>query len=466
MVSEQQAGKELMVRNWSFRYFEELDRIDARLKELGITPDQVSQLIESSNELKEVDFRGAAFDLLEWRKRTGKSSKDAEAYIKGLDSQIASREKQSSEWTAKVEKAKGEFRDWEEKRKGEKAKFESEQAQNKRILKEDGEKLNQELSKNNEVRENIEETIGLKAELKKISLDLPTFKSIVIETVLKAGISPHIAKNIREAVKSLGSLDKAIAEMEKEEKARKQAILNLSREEAEKRETLRGLDGRIATMRRTIMAQDEQIESKRKLLERWIERIEEKKWQWEFFELFISMLLNSPSAPESAEAVGVAGSRASPLTALGLRIRALSEKGWTHSKEGTSEQRRAAFIAIVMGVYLHSIHCGRCGASFIVNKAPNADNQWRSSYCCPVCNFSSHTKPDNTFFDLMVSPELTKRFQDMRNVLDIMRKTDLEAVTKKLKLLDLLPNEVYKALSEGRRIEVKVLDGTNQRKEL
>ena len=81
------------------------------------------------------------------------------------------------------------------------------------------------------------------------------------------------------------------------------------------------------------------------------------------------MLLTSPSAAESAEALGVAGSRVSPLTALGLKIQALSKKGWTHSTELTSEQRRAAFIVIVMGVYLHSIHCGNCGASFIVNKA-------------------------------------------------------------------------------------------------
>jgi len=34
MVSEQQASKELIVRNWSFTYFEGLDRINAALKEL------------------------------------------------------------------------------------------------------------------------------------------------------------------------------------------------------------------------------------------------------------------------------------------------------------------------------------------------------------------------------------------------------------------------------------------------
>jgi len=453
MVSEQQAGKELVVRNWSFAYFEGLDRIDAGLKELGISPDQASQLIEATNELKDSDFRVAAFDLLELRKRTGKSSKAAEAYIKGLDSRITSREKQSSDWTAKIEKARGEFRDWEQKRNDERVRFESEQAQNKRTLKEDREKLNRELSKNNEVRENIAETIGLKAELKKISLDLSMFKSIVKETVLKAGISPHIAKNIREAVKNLGSLDKAIAERGKEERARKQAILNLSGEEKEKRGTLRDLDGQIAIERQTIGRQDKQIESKRKLLEHWDERIEENKWQWEFFELFISMLLTSPSATES-------------LPAIGLKIQELSKKGWTHSTELTFAQCRVAFIMIVMGGYLHAIHCGKCGASFIVNKAPNAYFQWRSSYYCPVCDLSSYTKPDDTFFDLMVSPELTKKFQAMRNFLGIMGKTDLETLGQKLKVLDSLPSEVYKALSEGRRIEVKVSDGADKRKKL
>jgi len=449
MVSEQQASKELIVRNWSFTYFEGLDRINAGLKELGISPDQVLQLIEATNELKDVDFRAAAFDLFELRKRTGKSSKEAEAYIKELGSQITSREKQSSDWTGRIEKAKGELRDWEQKRNDERVKFESEQAQNKRILKEDREKLNRELSKNNEVRENIEETISLKAELKRINLDLPTFKSIVKETVLKAGISPHIAKIIKEAVKNLGSLDKAIAEREKEEKARKKIILNLSREEREKRESLRGLDKAIAVTHETIGVLDKHIDSRRKLILDWDETIKANKWQWEFFELFISMLINSPSAPE-------------PLTALALKLQELSEKGWRHSGELTlSEQRRAVFIFVVMGIYLHSIHCGKCGASFIVNKAHNAYAQWRSSYYCPVCDLSSYTKPDDTFFDLMVSPELTKKFQDTRNLLDIMEKTDLEALGEKLKLLDSVPNEVYKALSEGRRIEVKVLDGTN-----
>jgi hypothetical protein len=178
MVSEQQASKELIIRNWSFTYFEGLDRIDAGLKELGISPDQISQLIEATNELKDADFRAAAFDLLELRKRTGKSSKEAEAYIKELNSQIISKEKQSSDWTGRIEKAKGKFRDWEQKRNDERVKFESEQAQNKRILKEDGEKLNRELSRNNEVRENVEQTVSLKAELKSVGLDLLIFKAV------------------------------------------------------------------------------------------------------------------------------------------------------------------------------------------------------------------------------------------------------------------------------------------------
>jgi hypothetical protein len=454
MTSEQQASKELIVRNWSFTYFEGLDRLDKRLKELEISPEQVLQLIEATSELKDIDFRVAVFDLLELMKRTGRSSKEAEAYIKELDAQIIFKEKQSSDWAAKIEKTEGEFRDWEQKRNDERAKFESEQAQNKRALKEDGEKLNRELGKNNEVRENIEETIALKAELKSVGLDLPTFKAIVLETIQGAGISLGIGRKIKEDIKKFGSLYKVIAKKEAEEKS--------------KTRTLQWLDGEIAKRHQTIRKQNEEVEAGAKLIaeqlksiECWKALVEKNKWQYEFFQLFISMLLTSPSASESAEALGVTGFRGSPLAALGLRIRVLSEKGWTHSKEGTPEERRAGFVVIVMGVYLHSIHCSKCGASFIVNKASNAYSSYRSYYYCPVCDSGSYTKADDTFFNLMVSPELTKKFQDMKNLLDMMGKTDLEALMKKLKVLDSLPSEVYKALSEGRRIEVKVLDGTN-----
>ena len=451
MVSEQQASKELMVRNWSISHFEELGIIDAALKQVGILPGQMLQLIEATNELKDIDFRTAAFSLLELKKRTGKSYKEAEAYIQSLGVEITQKEKQRSDWIGKMEKAKGEFRDWEQKRNDEKARFEGEQAQNKRILKEDGEKLNLELRKNNETRANIEETIGLKAELKKISLDLPTFKSIVRETVLKGGISPHIAKNIKEAIKTFVSLGKAIAERAREEKARNKVILNLSKEEREKKELLRVLGKSIALKHEKSTELSKQLDSLGKLILDWEKTIERNKWQWEFFQLFISMLLASPSAPDS-------------LGAVALQLQELEREGWKHYGGPTlSEQRRALFMFLIMGSYLHSIHCSNsnCGASFIVNKAPDAYSSYRSDYYCPVCDSRFYTKADATFLNLMVSPELAKKLQDARTVLDTIEKSDMEAFKGKLKLLDSIPKEVFEAFSAGHKIEMKVLDGVD-----
>jgi len=453
MLSEQQASKELMDRNWSFAYFEALDKIDAGLKKLGVSPGQLLQLIDATNELKDADFRAASFDLLELKNKTGKSSKEAEVYIKQLDSQITSKGKQSSDWTAKIEKAKGEFRDWEHKRNDEKASFESEQARNKNILKEDVEKLNRELSQNNEIRQNIGETIKLNAELKKIKLDLPAFKSIVIEIVQEAGISQHTAKDVMESVQKLGSLKKAIAERETESRAKKQDILGLSKQEAEKREILSGLDDQTAARHQTMAEYDKKIESKIRELEWCNETIEKNKWQYQFFELFISMLSTPPSPP------GI-------LAAVGLKLQELSKRGWMYSTEQTAAQCRAAFITLVMGEYIHSIHCGNCGASFIVNKAYNFHNQFRTSYYCPVCTYSGYTKPDETFLNLMTSPELAKKFQYVRNVLDLTGKTGSEVMGHWLNLLYLLPKEVHKALSEGRNIELRVVDGTDKRQEL
>ena len=451
MLSEQQASKELMVRGWGFGHFEELDRIDAALKEVGILPGHLLQLIEATDELKGADFRAAAFSLLELKKRTGKSYKEAEAYIQSLGVEITSKEKQNSSWTGKIEKTKGELKGWEQTRNDERIKFEGEQARHTRILKEDKEKLSLELSKNNEVRANIEETIKLKAELEKIGLDLPTFMPIVRETVLKGGISPHIARNIKAAVKTFVSLGKAITEREREEKAKKKAILNLSKEEREKKELLRVFDKSIALKHEKSTELSKHLDSLGKLILDWEKTIERNKWQWECFQLFISMLLASPSAPES-------------LAPIALKLREFEQKGWTHSGGLTlSEQRRAVFIFLVMGTYLHSIHCGNsnCGASFIVNKAPDAYSSYRSDYYCPVCDSRFYTKADATFLNLMVSPELSHKLQDARTLLDTIGKANYEALGKKLKLLDFIPDEVFEAFSAGHKVQVKVLDSVD-----
>jgi hypothetical protein len=84
------------------------------------------------------------------------------------------------------------------------------------------------------------------------------------------------------------------------------AIVNLSAEEAAKGETLRTLDVKIATKLQTLSQQDQQIGAKSELLASYDDRIAKSEWQYEFFGLFVSMLLNSPSAAESAADLGVA----------------------------------------------------------------------------------------------------------------------------------------------------------------
>ncbi|MBA7651781.1 hypothetical protein ES703_59603 [subsurface metagenome] len=431
MMSEQQASKELMVRGWGFGHFEELDRINAALKEAGILPGQALQLIEAITELKDTDFRTAAFSLLELKKKTGKSYKEAEIYIQGLEVKMESKKEQSSDWTSKAEKAKGEFTAWEQKRNDENASFNFAQAQNKCNLKEDAEKLSRELTKNNVLRANIKWTIWLIAELKKIGMDLSTFVSIVREIVSKGGINSHVAEDIKEAVKTFGSLGKAIVgreredkakkkAMNKEEKARKATIFDLSQEEECFKEIVKDLSGRSELLTQDIRNYNEQIDLRRKSFREWEERINQNKWQWECFQVFISMLLASPSAPDS-------------LAPIALKLQELEQQGWKHYGGLTlPQQRRALFIFLVMGTYLHSVYCSNCKASFIVNKVHNAYAQWRSSYYCPVCDLSLYTKPDDTFLNLMVSPKLSHQLQEARTLLDTMGKTDWEALGKKL----------------------------------
>jgi len=221
---------------------------------------------------------------------------------------------------------------------------------------------------------------------------------------------------------------------------------------------LQRLNAEIASKGERIRELDELLKSENELLKLLDERIQANKSQYELFELFMAMLVTSPSVGESAEALGRGRYKHWPLQALGVKIQELAGTWWMSSTESTPAQQRAFFSVIVMGGYLHSIRCGKCEASFIVNKA--------SYPCyCPACA-SSYTFSDDRFFDLMVSPELGKKLQDVRLLLDEAAKTDLETLLKKQKLADSLPDGLYKALSEGRKIKWEVLNGTDQGKEL
>ena len=390
---------------------------------------------------------------MELKKRTGKGSKETEAYIKQLDSQITSKERQDSDWNSKIEKTKSELTEWEQKRNEERARFATERARNEQMLKEDTKKLNQELSRNNEVRENIEEAISIKAELKKIELDLPTFKSIIVETAQKGRIGPYTAKKILEAIKKFGSLGKAIEVRINDEEARKRNILNLAAAEKREIDTLRGLDGQIAARLQTIEEYDKEIQDRKNELNSCLERVDKLSWQYEFFELFINMLSTSPSASTN-------------LAAVSARLLELSQKGWCYPIEHTAEQRRTTFIMLIMGFYIYSIHCGKCGASFMVNKACTSYHEWQSSYYCPVCNQNDYTKADETFLNLMVSPELADKFRYVRTFMDITEGPKSVIMQKWFNLLFASPQEIHAALAGGRGLELKVADGTDKKQEL
>ena len=430
MTEEKQLAKALMDRNLSLSQWMDGVMVAEKLKELSIPAKEMPNFLEANNELlRDPDFRVAAYDLLELRKRTGKGSNEAQAYIKELDLEIATKEKQNSDWIRSVEKAKSEFKNWEQKRNDEERKFESERVQNRSTLEEDKRKLEQQLKEHSAIRVNIEKTISHEAKLQTIGLDLETFDSIVEGAVEEVGIDVSTGKKIKEALKNFGSLHKAIVEREKEGNSKRRIVSELSKEERKQRETLSALKNQIIENRQIITEQEE-------LIELQTEETERNKWQYEFFQCFISMLLGSPSAED-------------PLDLLGLKLRELAKRGWTHSAKTSPEERRSLFVLNVMGSYLHSIYCERCGASFIVNKACSSYSKYRDSYYCPVCDSSWYSKQDNSFLNLMVSPELSTRFQATREALEKMKKMDPEIFRRKIALLDLIPDEVIKALPEG-----------------
>lgn len=464
MDQEKQIAQALIEKNLSWP--EWLDGVAAakQIRELGIPSKQLLESIEAATELRGPVFRAAALDLLELRKRTGKNSKELKAYIGELSSQSLTLEKDNAakeklklnlgqdikqyQQKRRDEKARWEqdVKEHQRRHRDEKVKLESEKAKNRRVLEEDTRRLEQQFRQNNQTKESIAQATTLRNRLAGIGLDLPCFISIVEEASQNREIDLTLGKEISKHITEYGSFLKAKERMERELKSTKANAAELSQIESEKRRTLTLLEGQIAKKSGEVNKLVKEIEEGEGIIKLQVDKIDRKRWQYQFFEAFISMLLNSPSAAKKEELIH--GFTGSALEALALKIVELAQKGWVHSTKTSAEERRGIFIATMMGVYLHSIHCEHCETSFIVNKSYDFYDHYRNSYYCPVCTLSLYTKPDDGFLEGMISPALVERLQVITKLLNL----DEPHFFKLRKLAKILPEDALKDFPEDKEV--------------
>jgi NAD-dependent SIR2 family protein deacetylase len=221
--------------------------------------------------------------------------------------------------------------------------------------------------------------------------------------------------NLKQALDKFGSLHEANEGLENENQALGKQNAQLKRENAQLKQTR---DSRL----REVEVLDVKLTRQKELLQLQSNRIEQNDRQYQLFESFIAMAVDSPSLPKSTET----------LKAL---FQTLDDPGWQATKN--IDDLRSLFVSTIMGHYLKCFHCEHCGASFIVNKEPH--HKFDSNYYrCPACINPLTVKPDDTFLKAMVSE---KHLKDIRCYVEIQEENDS---LKPFKLFFGLPCEVCK----------------------
>jgi len=199
------------------------------------------------------------------------------------------------------------------------------------------------------------------------------------------------SKKLGEALEKFGSLQSALEHLLDEQQALEAQVASFKKQ-----------NRRLAAQRDKQQRQNEELNNclykQKQELQDLSTEIEQHHRQYGLFAGFMAMLLGSPSVTYSVDT----------LIALFQR---LQTPGWHYPE--TPDELRSMFIRSVMGDYLKSYRCERCGAKFITNKKP--EQPWRGigGYCCPVCHLNYMVKEDVSFLELMVSDK--KQLADVQH---------------------------------------------------
>jgi hypothetical protein len=335
------------------------------LRGLGIPPADWPRLAQAAEKLADPEFRGGAIRLLKLEGDAGKDYKSLLSHFERVSIEVKEREelrlRLDSDVAAKRNEANG--------LKKEIASLKGETEEAKRFT--EGE-----LMRNGLIRDEVEDTLRLKATL----LD----KNLDIATVL--GIAHEVGGSEPEVRKLLGETD-SLLEANKGLKAEKKMLMKdrvgLASEKASLQAVVESLLARKAEVQKSTTKELDSLDSLRQMRRT-------KQRQYDLFEALLVMFsTGTPYQDATPEKLGAT------VTELG--------KGWHPGRP--PEELKGMFVTAVCGSYLHSIRCTQCQARFIVDRPCDAYNRYYDKYECPVCHSSWHTEANEDFIRAMFSQE-------------------------------------------------------------
>jgi len=210
-------------------------------------------------------------------------------------------------------------------------------------------------------------------------------------------VTPKInSSKLKDAIDKFGSLQNALEAIQNEKLALTKDNNQLKQENARLKLNKENLLAEVTNL-------EGELNSHKTKLKLILDNIEHYQRQYELFEGFLAMVIGSPSASDSVQA-------------LINSLQKLQDTGWQSLK--TVEVLRTLFIRATMGDFLKCFRCDSCGAQFIVNGRPN--KYFLNYYGCPVCHMSN-VQPDDFFLKALVSEE---QIEKVRFAEQLQKKND------------------------------------------
>ncbi len=348
---------------------------------LNVAPEQHSELIKVCKKINDPEFIKTALELVRVEKRENISYEGVILKFETIHSQLLLKQNKLTRTQTQLNIINRSIA--EKRRELDSANTLLKQVQeNARIKRESLERDYEARRQQLHVYQGELETVAeVKAVLKRDDLDIETFALIVKE--YRSGTQQVQGILIRRDFEKHHSFRKSLEAIINEVAGKKQESARLTNKNLE----LNQLNDRVIT--ETAQNEKKSVDASFELSQLLI-RINRLRRQYELFQGFLAVLLNSPSAN-------------GPIESLIATLHQIVRVWWYSS--ASIEERIGHFMKYVFGDYLQSYKCDHCGGSrFMVSRGADKAYTYYRPYC-PICHASNWVKPDDSFLRAMVSEE-------------------------------------------------------------
>jgi hypothetical protein len=212
-------------------------------------------------------------------------------------------------------------------------------------------------------------------------------------------VAPKVdGAKLKQALEEFGSLDKAVDTLRIQKKALEADVSALTKKRTNRLGEIKRLDDTINEYKQNLTNLKEALQKNKQSHEEYMNNQKEFMLQYAIFQGFVAMLQTSPAERKS-------------IRDLASYILMLGEKIWDFYDQ--PNRLRYLFVTTVLGDYLKSYRCNKCGLKFIANKEPES---YIRNFSCPNCGVLGHLSADDSFLEAMLGsssePTETSRTQD------------------------------------------------------